>query len=59
MGKICISMILVVFAAAMSCLLYTSNYSYDEDLFVVSDGSPLRLSDLTALDTLRVVTEME
>ena len=32
-----------------------TNYSYDEDLFVVSDGSPLQLSDLTALDTLRVV----
>ena len=31
-----------------------TNYSYDEDLFVVSDGSPLQLSDLTALDTLRV-----
>ena len=24
-----------------------TNYSYDEDLFVVSDGSPLQLSDLT------------
>lgn len=32
-----------------------TNYSYDEDLLVVSDGSPLQLSDLTALDTLRVV----
>lgn len=32
-----------------------TNYSYDEDLLVVSDGSSLQLSDLTALDTLRVV----
>lgn len=32
-----------------------TNYSYDADVFVHSDGSRLRLSDLTQLDTLRIV----
>ncbi len=32
-----------------------TNYSYDPDVFVHSDGSRLRLSDLTQLDTLRIV----
>lgn len=32
-----------------------TNYSYDENLFVCSDGNRQKLSDLTELDTLRVV----
>lgn len=32
-----------------------TKYSYDEDVFVHSDGGTLRLSDLTELDTLRIV----
>lgn len=32
-----------------------TNYSYDDDVFVHSDGSRLSLSDLTSLDTLYVV----
>ena len=32
-----------------------TNYTYDEGLFVHSDGNRQRLSDLTELDTLRVV----
>lgn len=32
-----------------------TNYSYDDEVFVHSDGSRLRLSDLTQLDTLRIV----
>lgn len=32
-----------------------TNYSYDADVFVHSDGNRLRLSDLTQLDTLRIV----
>lgn len=32
-----------------------TNYSYDEDIFINSDGNTLKLSDLTALDTLRVI----
>lgn len=32
-----------------------TNYSYDEDIFINSDGNMLKLSDLTALDTLRVI----
>ncbi len=32
-----------------------TNYSYSEGLFINSDGSMLGLSDLTAMDTLRVI----
>lgn len=32
-----------------------TKYSYEENLFVNSDGEALRLSDLTDLDTLRIV----
>lgn len=32
-----------------------TNYSYDENLFIYSDGNSEKLSDLTELDTLRIV----
>lgn len=32
-----------------------TNYSYDADVLVYSDGSRIQMSELTALDTLRVV----
>jgi hypothetical protein len=32
-----------------------TNYSYDDDLYVNSDGTTLQLSDLTQMDTLRAI----
>lgn len=36
-------------------MIADTNYSYDENLFICSDGNRQKLSDLTELDTLRVV----
>lgn len=36
-------------------MIADTNYSYDENLFIYSDGNSEKLSDLTELDTLRIV----